>query len=501
MNRRVILAIDQGTTSTRSVVYDAGTLMPLAAVQKEIRQYFPDDGWVEHDPEEIWQTTVTTAREAMAQAAVEGQAVVAIGITNQRETVVVWDRETGQPVYRAIVWQDRRTTRFCQQHAGDQPLIRSKTGLFLDPYFSATKLRWLLDNVAGVRTAAEAGRLAAGTIDSFLLWRLTAGRSHATDVTNAGRTLLFDIHALQWDHDLLRYFGVPAAMLPAVRPSVADFGVTHGLGFLPDGIAIRGIAGDQQAALYGQGCFAAGESKCTYGTGAFYLLHTGTQAVTSHHKLLTTPAAMSGAVPQYALEGAVFIAGAAVQWLRDGLRLVRQAAEVEELVRHSREDEPVVCVPGFVGLGAPHWEPAARGAILGLTRATTAADLARAVLEGVALQVVDLVEAAWNDWRGHSAVATSTPLSVDGGMARNDWFLQRQADLLGRAVVRAAQIEATAHGAAFLAAVGAGLTDEANLRHYTQAAARFEPRWSPQQRQHKRHAWNKAIQAVLSFAR
>lgn len=495
-----IVAIDQGTTSTRAVVYDAGSWSPLAAVQKEIRQYFPRDGWVEHDAEEIWQTTAETVREAVARSGLEPKQLAAVGITNQRETVVVWDRHNGQPVHRAIVWQDRRTTDFCRQRAADQPLIATKTGLFLDPYFSATKLRWLLDQVEGLRPAAEAGRVAAGTIDSFLLWRLTGGRVHATDVTNAGRTLLFDIHALQWDHDLLRYFGVPAAWLPQVRPSAADFGSTRGLDFLPDGIPIRGVVGDQQAALYGQGCFTAGESKCTYGTGAFYLLHTGSTAVVSHHRLLTTPAAMSDATPKYALEGSVFIAGAAVQWLRDGLHLIRTAAETEELVRQSREEEPVVCVPGFVGLGAPHWEPAARGAVLGLTRSTTAAELARAVLEGVALQVVDLVEAALRDWQDAAQTPTA-PLSVDGGMTRNGWFLQRQADLLGRPVVRAAQIEATAQGAAFLAAVGAGLTDERSLRAFIQPDARFDPMWTAEQRHRKLESWRRAVAAVINFAR
>jgi glycerol kinase len=500
MANRGILAIDQGTTSTRSVVYDAETLLPLAASQKEIRQYFPQDGWVEHDAEEIWRTVAETVQEAMRQSGVEPQKLVGIGITNQRETVVVWERATGRAVHRAIVWQDRRTTGYCQQHASAQPFITAKTGLFLDPYFSATKIRWLLDYVDHVRSAGESGQLAAGTIDTFLLWRLTGGQVHGTDVTNAARTLLFDIHALQWDHDLLRFFGIPAALLPQVRPSVSDFGVTRGLDFLPDGIPIHGIAGDQQAALYGQGCFAAGESKCTYGTGAFYLLHTGQKAVTSHHKLLTTVAAMCDATPKYALEGAVFIAGAAVQWLRDGLHLFRKAAEVEQLAASSREEEPVICVPGFVGLGAPHWEPAARGAILGLTRATTAADLARAVLEGVALQVVDLVEAAVRDWSGTPEAALA-PLSVDGGMAKNAWFLQRQADLLGRPVVQAGQIEATAQGAAFLAAVGAGLTDEAALRQHLHVTARFEPKWTPQQRAHKRRIWRRAVDAVLTFAR
>lgn len=495
-----IVAIDQGTTSTRAVVYDSATLTPLASVHKEIRSYFPQDGWVEHDPEEIWQSTAETVRQAVARAGLQPKQLASIGITNQRETVVVWERASGRPVYRAIVWQDRRTASFCRQREADQPLIAAKTGLFLDPYFSATKLRWLLDHIDGLRAAAEAGQLAAGTIDSFLLWRLTGGQVHATDVTNASRTLLMDIHARQWDHDLLRYFAVPSAWLPQVFPSAADFGTTRGLDFLPDGIPIRGIAGDQQAALYGQGCFSAGQSKCTYGTGAFYLLHTGSTAVTSHRRLLTTPAAMPDSTPKYALEGSVFIAGAAIQWLRDGLHLIRHASETEELVRQSREEEPVLCVPGFVGLGAPYWEPLARGALLGLTRSTTAADVVRAVLEGVALQVSDLVEAALQDWSG-SAPPTATPLSVDGGMTRNDWFLQRQADLLGRPVVRACELEATAQGAAFLAAIGAGFTDEQTLRGRIQPAARFEPLWTEEQRRRKRQAWQRAVAAVMAYAR
>ncbi len=490
----VILAIDQGTTSSRAVAFDAASFAVLGVAQQEIGQHYPRDGWVEHEPEDIWYSVARTAREAIARSGRGPADVAAVGITNQRETVVVWDRATGRPVHRAIVWQDRRTTAFCRERAADGAWLTAKTGLVLDPYFSATKLRWLLDHDPGLRARADAGELAGGTVDSFLTWRLTGGAVHATDVTNASRTLLFDIHKLAWDDDLLRYFGVPRALLPGVRPSAADFGVTRGLDFLPDGVPITGVAGDQQAALFGQGAFGPGEGKCTYGTGAFVLLHTGGTPVASTHKLLTTVAAMPDAAPRYALEGAVFVAGAAVQWLRDGLRLFRDAAEVEQLAKDSNPAEPVLFVPGFVGLGAPHWVPEARGVIFGLTRATTAADLGRAALEGVAFQVVDLIEAAANDL-GRPPAA----LKVDGGMSRNDWFLRCQADLLGLPVLRAGQTESTALGAGHLAAVGAGLADEAKLRSLAAAAARFEPTLPAADREAKLARWRRAVRAVVGF--
>ncbi|HSQ56974.1 MAG TPA: FGGY family carbohydrate kinase, partial [Gemmata sp.] len=331
----IVLSIDQGTTSSRSVVFDANTFAVLGSAQQEIEQHYPHDGWVEHEPEDIWYSVARTVREALAKANREPKNVAAIGITNQRETVVVWDRATGRAVHRAIVWQDRRTTDFCREHAADQPMLSAKTGLVLDPYFSGTKLRWLMENDANAKRAAGAGKLAAGTIDTFLIWRLTGAAAHVTDGSNASRTLLFNVHTMQWDDDLLRYFGIPRQLLPVRKPSAAEFGVTRGLDFLPDGIPVRGVAGDQQAALYGQGCFVQGTGKCTYGTGAFFLLHTGDVAVTSKHKLLTTVAAMTDANPKYALEGAVFIAGAAVQWLRDGLHLFKSSAEVERLARES----------------------------------------------------------------------------------------------------------------------------------------------------------------------
>lgn len=506
MSSPLVLAIDQGTTSSRAVVFDADTFAVLGSAQQEIEQHYPRDGWVEHEPEDIWYSVARTVREALANSGRAARDVAAIGITNQRETVVAWSAATGRAAGRAVVWQDRRTTDFCRERAADQPKLTAKTGLVLDPYFSGTKIRWLLENNAAVKGAAASGDLKLGTVDAFLIWRLTGGESHATDATNASRTLLFNIHSLQWDDELLAYFGVPRAALPDVKPSVSEFGVTKGLDFLPDGIPVRGVAGDQQAALFGQCCFRPGEGKCTYGTGAFYLLHTGGAAVASKHKLLTTVAAMTDAKPQYALEGAVFIAGAAVQWLRDGLHLFQSSAEVERLAKESNPAEPILFVPGFVGLGAPHWVPEARGVIFGLTRATTAADLGRAALEGVAFQVADLIDASEKDAASGqfdpTVRGTAGPvaaLKVDGGMARNDWFLQFQADALGRPVARAAQSESTALGAAFLAAVGAGLADEAKLTSLMATATRFEPKLPAAARDAKLSAWRKAVRAVIGF--
>jgi glycerol kinase len=491
----LVLAIDQGTTSSRAVVFDAATFAVLGVAQQEIEQHYPRDGWVEHEPEDIWYSVARTVREAITNSGRPATDIAAVGITNQRETVVVWERAGGRPVGRAIVWQDRRTTDFCRERAADQPWLTERTGLVLDPYFSGTKLRWMLEQQPALKSRGAAGELACGTIDSFVMWRLTGGVSHVTDATNASRTLLFNIHSMEWDDELLKYFGVPRPMMPEVKPSAAEFGVTKGLDFLPDGIPIRGVAGDQQAALFGQAAFTAGEGKCTYGTGAFFLMHTGTTAVASKHKLLTTVAAMTDSTPKYALEGAVFIAGAAVQWLRDGLHLFKSAAEVERLAKESNPAEPVLFVPGFVGLGAPHWVPEARGVIFGLTRATTSADLARAALEGVALQVADLIDAAAKD-SGRPLDA----LKVDGGMARNDWFLRCQADLLGRPVVRAAQSESTALGAAFLAALGAGVVKgEDDLRAVLSAATRFDPTMQEADRAAKLATWRKAVRSVIGF--
>jgi glycerol kinase len=490
----VILAIDQGTTSTRAVVYDAAG-RTRGSASRELTQHYPRPDRVEHDPEEIWASVPDVVRRALAAAGVPGREVAAVGITNQRETLVLWEREGGKPVARAIVWQDRRTADFCRDHRGDEDMIRAKTGLVLDPYFSATKLRWLLEQDAAVRAAAEAGKLACGTVDSFLVWRLTGGRVHATDRSNASRTLLFGLKPAAWDPELCRYFGVPRAVLPDVRPSAADFGVTEGFAGLPDGVPILGVAGDQQAALFGQCAFAPGEAKCTYGTGAFFLQHLGHSPTLSRHRLLTTLAASGEGPPSYALEGSVFVAGAAVQWLRDGLRLFDDAAAVEGLAQRSDPEQPVVFVPGFVGLGAPHWIPEARGVLFGVTRGTTAADLGRAALEGVALQVADLIDAAAKD-----AGRPLHELRVDGGMAANAWFLQCQADLLGLPVVASPDREATARGAAYLAGLKAGVwADEDALRKLTADGRRFTPRQTEDERARKVARWRRAVQAVIAF--
>jgi glycerol kinase len=489
-----LLALDQGTTSTRAVVYDgAGRTRGSAA--RELTQYYPQPGWVEHDAEEIWASVLDVVPQALAEAGVDPAALTAVGLTNQRETTVLWDRGNGRPVARAIVWQDRRTGDFCRQRRADEPWIRQRTGLVLDPYFSATKVRWLLEQDAALRGRAESGKLACGTIDSFLIWRLTGGKVHATDRTNASRTLLLNLQNGGWDDDLCRYFGVPAALLPEVRASAADFGVTAGLGVLPDGLPILGVAGDQQAALFGQCGFAPGEAKCTYGTGAFFLQHNGDRPTLSRHRLLTTVAASGEGALQYALEGSVFVAGAAVQWLRDGLKLFDTAPAIEELAGRSDPEQPVLFVPGFVGLGAPHWVPEARGVLFGLTRGTTAADLGRATLEGVAYQVADLIDAAAND-----AGAPLHSLRVDGGMARNAWFLQCQADVLGLPVVQATHSEATALGAAFLAGLRAGVwPDQERLRGLSSDARRFEPRLPPLHREQRLKRWRRAVRAVIGF--
>jgi glycerol kinase len=494
MSSPYLLAIDQGTTSTRAVVYDSSAT-PCGSAARELTQHYPRPGWVEHDPEEIWQTVLAVIPHALELAGVTAGELAAIGVTNQRETVVIWDRTTGNAVTRAIVWQDRRTTEFCRQRQSDEPWIYQRTGLVLDPYFSATKVRWLLDQDAALRARAEAGKLACGTIDSWIIWRLTGGRTHATDVTNASRTLLLDLRTTKWDAELCRFFGVPAALLPEIRPSAANYGTTHALDVLPDGVRILGVAGDQQAALFGQRAFAAGEGKCTYGTGAFFLLHTGDRPVVSRHRLLTTVAPTLDARPQYALEGSVFVAGAAVQWLRDGLQLFREAPAIEELAAQSDPQQPVLFVPGFVGLGAPHWVPEARGVLFGLTRGTTAADVSRATLEGVALEVADLIDAAAQD-AGQSLEA----LRVDGGMARNGWFLQCQADLLGMPVLASSQSESTALGAAFLAGLQAGVWPDLHaLKSFPHTGHRFEPRLGEADRQRRRALWQRAVQAVIAF--
>lgn len=494
MAPRYLLAIDQGTTSTRAVLYD-DIGQARGSASREFAQHFPQPGWVEHDAGEIWSTVAEVVPRALESAGLAPADLAGIGLTNQRETVVLWERASGNPVGPAIVWQDRRTTDFCRQRQKEEPWIYQRTGLVLDPYFSATKIRWLLDQDPGLAARARIGQLAAGTIDSWLLWKLTGGQVHATDVSNASRTLLLDLGKATWDEELAKFFGVPTSLLPQVKRSSDDFGKTRGLDFLPDGIPLAGIAGDQQAALFGQGGFSAGAAKCTYGTGAFFLQHTGSQAVPSKHRLLSSLAACTAGPLQYVLEGSVFVAGAAVQWLRDGLHLIPEASAVEELASRSDADQPIVFVPGFVGLGAPHWVPEARGVLFGLTRSTTAADLARAVLEGVASQVTDLIEAA-----GHDTGQPLTEVRVDGGMARNTWFLKCQADLLGVPVLQALDSEATARGAAFLAGLQLGIwpgTD--HLKRLVPEARTVKPNLPPAQRQKRLELWKKAVQAVISF--
>ncbi|MFN4261762.1 MAG: glycerol kinase GlpK [Gemmataceae bacterium] len=489
-----ILAIDQGTTSTRALVFD-DTGQCLGSFQKEFSQYYPRPGWVEHDLEEIWQSVVAVVPAALQAAGVDGRQLAAIGLTNQRETVALWERGTSKPLARAIVWQDRRTSDYCRQRLADEPWLFERTGLVLDPYFSAPKMRWLLDQDPAWETAAHAGQLAFGTIDAFLIHRLSGGQVHRTDTTNASRTLLMDLHRLSWDEELCRYFGVPRAVLPDITPSSGDFGVTAGLDFLPDGVPITGVLGDQQAALAGQGGFTVGAAKCTYGTGAFLLRHIGAEVKSSRHRLVTTVAPMLDAQPQYALEGSVFVAGAAVQWLRDGLRLLANAADSETLAARSDPDQPLVFVPGFVGLGAPHWLPEARGVLFGLTRGTTAAELARAALEGVAHQVADLVVAADAD-----APVPLHELRVDGGMTANAWFLQRQADLLGLPVVPSANPEATALGAALMAGWRVGLwTSTEQLHRLTPSGQTYVPKFSDETRRRQRHQWHNAVHAVKVF--
>jgi glycerol kinase len=492
----LLLAIDQGTTSTRAVVFDSAG-RPVGSAARELTQHYPQPGWVEHDAEEIWGSVVEVVPKALAQANVPASQIAGIGITNQRETVVFWERATGGPVARALVWQDRRTTDFCRQHQADEPWLHERTGLVLDPYFSGTKMRWLLDRDPTLKRRAQAGELACGTIDSYLIWRLTAGKVHATDVSNASRTLLLNLATAAWDDDLCRYFEVPRALLPDVRPSAGDYGKTAGLGFVPDGVPIAGVAGDQQAALFGQCGFTAGEAKCTYGTGAFFLRHTGDRPILSKHKLLTTLAATTDARPQYALEGSVFIAGAAIQWLRDGLKLFDAAPTSEALAARSDPEHAVIFVPAFVGLGAPHWVPEARGVLFGLTRGTTAAEMCRAALEGVAFQVVDLIDAA-----GQDAGVLMQSLRVDGGMARNAWFLQCQADLLGIPVLQAPVSESTALGAAYLAGLKVGVwPDLESLRRMVQEPRRFDPRLAEEVRRSRVAEWRKAVQTVIAFYR
>ena len=491
----LILAIDQGTTSSRAIVFDT-KLKPLGTSQKEFRQFYPKSGWVEHDPEEIWKSVLSVCRAALKKAKAKPQSIKAIGITNQRETVVIWNRKTGKPIHKAIVWQDRRTAEMCAQlkSQGFERQFTDKTGLLLDPYFSGTKIAWLLDNVKGARDKAGKGELAFGTIDSFLIWRLTGGRVHATDATNASRTLLYDIHSGQWDATLLRILNVPASLLPEVKDCAADFGVTDPK-LLGAAIPICGVAGDQQAAVVGQACFEPGMMKSTYGTGCFALLNTGGKAVASSNRLLTTVAYQLDGKRTYALEGAIFIAGAAVQWLRDGLKLVKTASESGALAKGADPNQQIYLVPAFVGLGAPYWNAQVRGALFGLTRATTSKELAQAALEAVCYQTRDLLEAMQKDWGS----AGKTILRVDGGMAASDWTMQRLADILDAPVDRPRVLETTALGAAYLAGLQAGLLPKPSVFAKSwKRNRRFAPKLKASLREAKYAGWKDAVRKLLS---
>ena len=492
-----ILAIDQGTTSSRAMVFRADTSI-AAVAQQEFPQHFPASGWVEHEPDDIWQSTLATCRDAMQKANVAASDIAAIGITNQRETTVVWDRATGRAIHRAIVWQDRRTADICAQLKADglEPEISARTGLIIDPYFSGTKVAWLLDHVPGARARAERGELLFGTVDSYLLWRLTGGKVHATDATNASRTLLFNIHTGEWDDTLLQMLRVPRSMLPEVKDSSAHFGDSAAELF-GGAIAIRGIAGDQQAATIGQACFAPGMMKSTYGTGCFALLNTGTTAVTSHNKLLTTIAYQLNGQRTYALEGSIFVAGSAVQWLRDCLKIIANAAESGPLADRSDPAQSVYLVPAFVGLGAPYWNPRVRGGLFGLTRNTGPAELAHAALESVCYQTHDLWAAMRADWP--DAASANTVLRVDGGMAVSDWTMQRLADLLDAPVDRPVIQETTALGAAYLAGLSAGVYPEpARFADSWRLERRFKPNMSAATRTRKLKGWAAAVRGVLA---
>lgn len=494
MSSTFIMAIDQGTTSSRTcIINQAGGL--VAEASETFKQIFPQPGWVEHDPADIWHSTQRSMRAALEKAGISGSRIHAIGITNQRETVMLWDKKTGKAVHNAIVWQCRRTQSLCERlkkHKKEK-IITAKTGLLLDPYFSGTKIQWLLQNVPKARKQATAGNLLAGTVDTFLLWKLTAGQAHKTDVSNASRTMLMNIHTGWWDEDLLKLLRIPENILPEICPSNAEFGFTQGLGFLPDGIPVTGMIGDQQAALFGQACFEAGESKCTFGTGSFLLLNTGNVAVKSKNKLLTTIAwKLKNEEMTYALEGGAFVCGAAVQWLRDGLGLIQKSSDVEALAKTVSSSEGVEFVPALTGLGAPHWNPEARGVICGLTRGSTKAHIARATLEAMALQNVDILNTMQKDLR-----KKIKSVRVDGGAAANDLLMQLQADYCGIAVERPANLETTALGAAFMAGIGSGFwRSTKELKKVCKINKQFKVKMSPKERNQRMHRWEKALEKV-----
>jgi len=490
---KLVLAMDQGTTSSRAILFDSNYAI-VEQAQCEFEQHFPNSGWVEHSAMDIWQTSLDTARQAIANAGATAREIASIGITNQRETTVIWDRQTGEPIHNAIVWQDRRTADLCERlkTEGLEPMVSGKTGLLLDPYFSATKIAWLLDNVSGVRARAERGELAFGTMDSWLLWNLTAGKSHATDATNASRTMLYNIHSGEWDSELLALFNIPQSLLPEVKDCAADFGSTDLFG---DPIAIMGMAGDQHAATLGQACFEKGMLKSTYGTGCFALLNTGETAVTSSNRLLTTIAYQLDGKVTYALEGSIFIAGAAVQWLRDGLGIIDSAKQSGELAAQADENQQVYMIPAFTGLGAPWWDAEARGALIGLTRGTGPAEISRAALESVCYQTLDLLKAMHRDWQQEA----ETVLRVDGGMVASDWTMQRLADILQAPIDRPVIAETTALGAAWLAGSRAGVwPDQQGFADSWRLDRHFDPQMPEQQRDIKVSGWNDAIQRVLS---
>ena len=493
-----LLALDQGTSSSRSIVFDTQGRI-VASAQQELPQIYPRPGWVEHDPREIWRTQLSTAREVLTKAGLKASDIRSVGITNQRETTIVWNRKTGAPIHHGIVWQDRRAEPTCQQlrEAGHSDTILQKTGLRIDAYFSGTKLQWLLDHVPGARAAAERGELAFGTVDSWLIWQLTGGQRHVTDVSNASRTMLFNVHTNQWDAELLALLNIPASLMPEVLPSAADFGQTADE-VLGSAIRIGGVAGDQQSALFGQACFKAGMAKNTYGTGCFLLMHTGGQFQTSANGLLTTSAAQASTTPQFALEGSVFVGGAVVQWLRDGLQAIEHSGQVQRLAESVPDSGGVMLVPAFTGLGAPYWEPDARGSITGLTRGSTLAHIARAALESIAYQSAALLLAMSRDAVANGGAAVSE-LRVDGGACVNNLLMQFQADLLGIPVVRPACVETTALGAAYLAGLSSGVyqsTEE--LSHLWKAERHFVPTMDKARADELMARWERAVRQTVA---
>jgi glycerol kinase len=492
-----ILAIDQGTTSSRAILFDA-EMRIRAVAQEEFDQHFPQSGWVEHEATDLWSTTAGTCRAVIEKAGLNVADIAAIGITNQRETTVVWDRHTGQAIHRTIVWQDRRTADYCAQlrEAGHEPMVTERTGLLLEPYFSGTKLRWILENVEGAREKAAAGDLLFGTVDSFLIWKLTGGRVHATDATNAARTLLYDIRKGRWSATICKLLDIPVEMLPEVRDSADDYGHARADLFGRE-IPIRGVAGDQQAATVGQACFQPGMLKSTYGTGCFALLNTGTTPVTSKNRLLTTIAYQLDGQPTYALEGSIFVAGAVVQWLRDGLKMIRHASETQPLAEKADPNQNVILVPAFTGLGAPYWQPECRGAIFGLTRNSRPEEFARAALESVGFQTRDLLQAMRDDWAGHGADAV---LRVDGGMSASDWAMQFLSDIIDAPVDRPEVLETTALGAAWLAGMQIGLyPGQAEFAETWALERQFLPQMEAAERKTKTDAWKRAVEATLAF--